>query len=213
MQLHLLTRWLLCWSLCHCPFQRYLDIIMRGARHFGVDPAYISRLEQVPVQARKKVSEYRSVPTPPERVISAEELARGVGSKDFDPAAPLLLAINGKVLRWGVALDDPKVAGVKAALQSTYEWARARYAGSDVTVGVAKTLYEPLYPVPTTFDAMSEAARAWAEELFVGFSSRAPPAARVTGPFGLGCWEVIGWLEGHKKGADQPSNQKQADQP
>ena len=122
MQLHLLTRLLLCWSLCHCPFQRYLDIIMRGARHFGVDPAYISRLEQVPVQARKKVSEYRSVPTPPERVISAEEL-------------------------------------------------------------------------------------------FVGFSSRAPPAAKVMGPFGLGCWEVIGWLEGHKKGADQPSDQNQADQP
>src|SRR5690348_5375870 len=83
------------------PGERYIDIITRGCAHFGVDPAYIAKLKAHPVQPRKKPSEYRRVQVPPPVLISPETLAAGTGAPDaFDPSRPLIVSINGKVLRW-----------------------------------------------------------------------------------------------------------------
>jgi hypothetical protein len=116
------------------PGERYIDIICRGCRHFGVKEEYVTKLAQVPTMPRKKPEEYRCVPTPPPVVISKAELAAGTGALPFDPAKPLLVAINGKVLRWARAPEGNQ--------QMSYEWTQKRFGGQDCTVMVCKTLYE-----------------------------------------------------------------------
>jgi hypothetical protein len=169
------------------PGERYLDIIIRGARHFGVKEEYIQKLAQIPTQPRKKVSEYRKVQTPQDRIISVAELAAAKGSDPYDPAIPLMVSINGKVLQWVVPPGD------NPAVKASYDWSRTRYGGQEICVGVCKTLYEPLYPIPTTYEAMPPDMRAWGEDLFVGFNLRG--TAKQEG-MRLANWEVIGWLEG-----------------
>lgn len=176
------------------PGERYLDIISRGLRHFHADPAYIEYLEKLPCQPRKKVSEYRLIPHPPEDApeITQEQLKAGVGSSD--PAAwketDLLCCVHGKVMKWAA---DP-TSSPQVALM--YQWAQRRYAGIEACVSIAKTLYEPLYPIPTTYEAMPVEARQWAEELFCSFSRATFPLADRR----IGSWEVIGWLEGQRNG-------------
>jgi hypothetical protein len=171
------------------PGERYLDIIMRGAVHYGVSPAYIEKLKLVPVQPRKKVHEYRRVPTPPDVTITKEQLAAGTGVDGAD----LLISIHGKVLRWAVDPNDPNTP---QGVRQSFEWSRNRFAAQEISVNVAKTLYEPLYPIPTTYEEMKLDARLWAEELFYSFTRAAYPPEGTK----LGNWEVIGWLEGMRDG-------------
>ena len=181
------------------PGERYLDIIMRGCKHYGVDPAYIEKLAKVPVIPRKKVEEYRTVPNPPNVLISAKELAAAVGDEVWSPqGTPLMISVNGKVLRWCMPLSTPQ-------LQMSYTWSRSRYAGVDMTLAVSKVLYEPLYPIPTTYEAMPAPMKLWAEELFVGFTRSVPEGTR------LGPWEAAGWLEGHEN-VPKELRQQQAQQ-
>jgi len=193
------------------PGERYLDIITRGCRHFGVSEEYIKWLEKVPTVPRKKPEEYRTVPAPPPVVISAAELAAGVGATPYDPAVPLLVSINGKVLQWVVTPDTP-------GMQMMYSWSQKRYAGTDCTVMVAKTLYEPMFPIPTTYEAMPPVCRGWAEDLFIGFTLR---QGGLQDGRRLGAYEVIGWLEGRQpeelkdqapRPFQQPKQQEQQNQ-
>jgi len=171
------------------PGERYLDIITRGAVHFGVDPAYIAKLRTVTTQPRKQLHEYRKIQPPPDRVISKAELAAGTGAEQYDENKPLLISCNGKVLRWAVKPETE-------SQQFGYNWARSRYSGTECVVDVAKTLYEPLYPLPTTFDEMTPECRSWGEELFVGFMLRDKQNKQEG--YTLGNLEVIGWLEGQE---------------
>lgn len=165
------------------PGERYLDIIMRGAVHYGVHQDYIEILKKIHVMPRKKVSEYRSIQTPPDIIISTAELAASTGSDPWTVDHPLLISVNGKVLRWSIPVDT-------SSLSFSYNWSRNRYGATDITVAVSKVLYEPLYPIPTVYEAMPSDMKAWAEELFVGFTRSTPEGDR------LGPWQVIGWLEG-----------------
>lgn len=198
------------------PGERYLDIIARGAVHYGVDPAYVETLRQIPVQPRKKVSEYRKVPLPPPAArVSKERLAAGLASEGQE----LLISINGKVLKFAT---DPASSPLVARW---YEWNKHRYAGTEIAANIAKTLYEPLYPIPTTYEEMLPAMRAWAEELFLGFASQTvlqkDKEEEKTNPYRMGNWEIIGWLEGSiglaealKSGAAKPApGEDNAEQP
>ena len=122
------------------PGERYLDIIIRGAIHFGVDPAYIDKLRKIPVQPRRKVAEYRLIPTPPDVIIPKSVLEAGTGGEGKD----LLISIHGKVCKFTA---DPHSSPM---VMQTYQWAKNRFAGQEICVPVAKVLYEPLYPIPTT---------------------------------------------------------------
>jgi hypothetical protein len=168
------------------PGERYIDIIMRGARHFGVKEEYIEKLRQQPVVPRKKPSEYRRIQTPPWKIIPKSVFEAAKGAPEFDPAFPMMVCVNGKVLSWVDPPDNPQQ-------KMMYDWSRQRYAGANVSLAVCKTLYEPIYPLPTTYEAMPAEMKAWAEELFVGFTSRF--GATQEG-MKLGNWEIIGWLEG-----------------
>jgi hypothetical protein len=58
-------------------------------------------------------------------------------------------------------------------------------------------LYEPLYPLPTTYAEMQLDARRWSEEFFYGFTRAAyPPAEAYT----LGTWRAVGWLHHPEEG-------------
>lgn len=171
------------------PGERYIDIITRGLKHYNADPEYIAKLAAHPCVPRKKPAEYRLLPNPPEDApeITQEQLKAGVGPWG---TADLLVSVHGKVLKWvSDPTGDPAVAG-------TYEWAKNRYAGTEACVSIAKTLYEPLYPIPTTYEAMELNARLWTEELFFGFSRATFPLTDRR----VGHWEVIGWLEGQRNG-------------
>jgi len=169
------------------PGERYLDIIIRGARHYGVDANYIHDvLEKVKVEPRKKREQYRKLPNPPDVTITKEELAKGTGI----PPAPLRISVYGKVLQWRSDLPSTPQR------EFFYRWAQQRYAGQDITLQLSKVLYEPNFPVPTTYEKMTTQMKEWAEELFYGFC-RAPYP-----PDGYFCgnWESIGWLEGLREG-------------
>ncbi len=72
-------------------------------------------------------------------------------------------------------LKNPAHAG-------SYNWAKSRFSGKDNTLGMSRTLYEPLYPVCEKFSEMSEEHRASCEDFY---------ASNWTG-----VWEPVGKLVG-----------------
>jgi len=147
------------------PGERYIDIISQGAVHYKVSDKFVEWLKTVKTTPRKKPSEYRKVPAPKEdKKITAAELAKNDGAGTNE----LWMAINGKVCKWVGDLSKP---GNVNMLEFT-----KRFAGKDGTVGMARGMYEPKFPIPTTLEAMPEEHRGLVEDNFCGFlMMRDPP--------------------------------------
>lgn len=137
------------WAVENLPTERYVDIIVRGMRDLGTRPQAIETLLSLPVQRRKKPTEYLRWDDGPLPAWSTErffdEVARG------RPA----YVINGKV----VECVGP---------QKGYWFERAKeLAGTDATLRLAHLLYEPIYGIPSTLDAMCSNHRAFVEDFVV----------------------------------------------
>ena len=76
------------------PTERYIDIMVRGAIHFGVKQSYVDWLKSLEVQPRTKPEEFVKFELPEGLpMMTLEELKAGNG-RDGNP---LYFAINGKV--------------------------------------------------------------------------------------------------------------------
>jgi len=139
------------------PTERYIDIIVRGQREYGVAESWVKQLAATKVQPRKPPSEYKSFGPPPSgKTMTLEELKKYDGTKGDD----LLIGINGKVIRY-VPPTDPKDMMAKGFLQ--------RFAGKDNTLHFARGLYEPRYAIATTLEAMSDDHKRWVEDNATNF--------------------------------------------
>jgi hypothetical protein len=172
------------------PSERYVDIIAQGCEHYGVDAEHVRWLRSLPHEPRKRVDEYRKIPSPPDREISEAELAANNGKH----GAALWISINGKVLMFAEDPADNKDAQVQWDLHS------ARYGGQDATFFLSCVIYEPRYAVPTDYASMSSDLRGWAEELFCGWVLTAGKCQLPGEPteYDFGRWRVIGWVAGHR---------------
>ena len=71
----------------------------------------------------------------------------------------MMIAVNGKVLRWVGDLSDPSA-------RMMYEYTASRYAGTDVTFKWSRMLYEPKYRIATCYSDMQDDHKAWVEDMF-----------------------------------------------
>ena len=80
------------------PKERYIDLMIEGARHYGVAEEYLMHLKTITVQPRKTREEFDLYPVPEGTPTwNFEQLQQGKQGN------PYLFAINGKVVQ---AADD-----------------------------------------------------------------------------------------------------------
>lgn len=76
------------------PQQRYLEIMIEGARHYGVSDDYIRQLQALPSEPSPTPDEFLSFGDPPDKTFTIPEIM----AQDGKEGRPLFAAINGKVL-------------------------------------------------------------------------------------------------------------------
>lgn len=148
------------------PTERYLDIIVKGCEHFGVDSSYIDRLRyEQPVIPRKLSSDYNTVTNIPHEIhFSMADLVKHNGS---DPTLPLRICVNGKVLEY---TGLPSVDAADYEHQKRfYDFIRSYFAGREIAYLISKTWYEPMYKVPLHDADLSDEHRALAEDMCVSW--------------------------------------------
>lgn len=155
------------------PTERYIDIITRGCRHFGIAEPYIQWLLSVEVVPRKKANEFQKFTHLPRifgpcRVFATSDLPRWKG----EDGQIFCLSVSGKVIRYH---GDIKDAGP----------IRQRRGGIDMTLIGCRMIYEPLYPIVNSVEEMTLEHKAFVEDFLFGYTSGMSP----------GKWCVIGWLK------------------
>jgi gamma-glutamylcyclotransferase (GGCT)/AIG2-like uncharacterized protein YtfP len=155
------------------PSERYIDIIVRGGKHFGMKKEFLDWLLSVTVVPRRLPKDYRKLnePADPNTFMTIDEVKRCDGLEDRD----LCTVINGKVLKFVGDLSLKAVHG-------SHEYARRNFGGRDATCMMARNLYEPLFPIATTLENMSIEHRCFVEDMFAGFNQ-------------TGNWKAIAYLD------------------
>ncbi|CAF4670090.1 unnamed protein product [Rotaria sp. Silwood1] len=169
------------------PYERYLDIIIKGCEYFKVRSEYINRLKDgQPVVPRKQPTSFQSFKDfPSDAYYSMDELKKHNGD---DPSLPLWICVNGKILEY---------AGLPPNDHPDYEFQRNFYTfyknkltGFEVTNIAAKALYDPLYKIPLNDVDLCDEHRAQIEDFYYDMFSS---------PHNKTYWKPIGRLR-------QPNN-------
>lgn len=139
------------------PSERYIDIITQGLKHFNADVNYINWLQHQPCIPRKQSADYAKLILPCNncREYTLDELSQYDGRDGRD----LLIAVNGKVLKWIGDLNNPST-------RMQHDYIQQRYAGTDVTFKWSRMLYEPKYRIATCYNEMQSEHKAWVEDMF-----------------------------------------------
>jgi len=125
------------------PDERYLDILVEGAEHFGVKQSYIEWLRQLERHPRPTTDECLAFEVGDENleVVSVADVVKNDGLE----GRPFWLAVNGKVLE---ANFPPELAQDL----DTYKQ-RSRITGHQVMeLHLGKVLYDPKYGVIKTME-------------------------------------------------------------
>lgn len=167
------------------PTERYLDIIIKGCEYFSVRSSYIDQLKnEQEVIPRKCPQQYQKVENIPNGVFFTEdELARHNGD---DSNLPIWISINGKILEYiGLpSIDDPNYEHE----ERFYDFIRSYFAGREVALVIARTWYEPMYPIPLNDQHLCDGHRALAEDMCASWG------LNNFGEQGRYCWKPIGRL-------------------
>mmetsp|Transcript_25248 Transcript_25248/g.30569 ORF Transcript_25248/g.30569 Transcript_25248/m.30569 type:complete len:416 (+) Transcript_25248:390-1637(+) len=166
------------------PDQRYVDIMIEGARHFGVASSYIQYLRTIETLPRPDPSSLAGFPIPASVIPGANPMVPNDG-KDGNP---MQISLNGKVLEW----VGPKDSEIFHFLMDTA-------AGTDITLSGAKMKYDPKYGMPDRYEDMTEEHCRFVEDHFckmpfaahmkvVGTSYKPDPSTRVD-------WKSIALLD------------------
>ncbi|CAF1091008.1 unnamed protein product [Rotaria sordida] len=145
------------------PYERYLDIIVKGCEYYGVQSVYINRLkDEQPVIPRKKPANFQSFKDfLSDTYYSLDELQKHNGD---DPSLPLWVSINGKILEYaGLPPNDHPDYEVQ---QKFYTFVKQKLGGREVTNIAAKGLYDPLYKIPLNDEDISDEHRAQIEDYY-----------------------------------------------
>jgi hypothetical protein len=136
------------------PQERYLDVMIEGARHFGVDEKHIQELQSAPKEPRPSPSDFLSFGPPPEDTVMTLDDVRPFDGKD---GRPTYITVNGKVLE--IIEKDPSRVGLTLTMRKkgniTFEeW-------------IPKIIYDPKYGVPKTAEECSAEYSAYMEHMTV----------------------------------------------
>jgi len=143
-------------SVNSLPGERYIDIITRGAIHYGLKVEFIQWLSTVKVTPRKAPKDFNKIDEPEgDLTMTFEELEKFDGNDGRD----LMFSVNYKIMKFVGDMNNPDA-------KNTYENIKRRAPGKDLTISTARGLYEPRYPIASTVDEMSEEHRGWVEDLF-----------------------------------------------
>jgi hypothetical protein len=137
------------WDLSseHPPSERYIDIITRGCKHYGVSQVHIDWLFSLETTPRKERSAYLSFTVPENaKKYSTMFLKRQTGQN----GARLVLSINGKLLEH-----------TGNASQGHWKFA-TKHGGQEIAYKMSSYLFEPAFgDPPACYEHMSEQHREW----------------------------------------------------
>lgn len=158
------------------PSERYVDIMALGMEHYGCDPVAVSALRATQdIIPRKKMHEFLQLPF----VAGCEDCVYSrseVEKNDGREGRPLHKVVNRKVLQFcepeGVGTDD---------IAARFERDCSKGGGEDLTLFVARMLYEPKFPTCACVSEMGEEHRAFVEDLMVGFTANPPVYYKCVG--------------------------------
>ena len=138
------------------PYQRYIEIIVEGCKHFGVDKEYIEHLQSLKSVPRKKPEEFKSFPVPPDvPKWTLQDVAKGDGKRDN----PAYVTINGKVLQY----KGPRDTFFGKMVLNTF-------VGGPFEPRYARNLYDPKYGIPQSLEEFKREHCAYIEDLIATHS-------------------------------------------
>lgn len=156
------------------PLERYLDIMIRGCRHFGVSQKYIEKLKETPSQPRPKPHEFHSLGTIPEGA-PAFTLAQVEACNGFH-GTPLRMTMNGKVLECTLERDS----------QHWDEFVHLHQQFGHVgELYISRVAFDPKYGLPETLEDFTREHAAYVEDLMYRYQefTGLPDAWKVIGRF------------------------------
>lgn len=165
------------------PMQRYIEILISGAEHFGLDPNYIGFLKNHPRQPRTPPNEFKSVGAIPEGAPTItldhfhEMNAAATAGRNNLP--PLYFTVNDKVLK---CLGDREADDFSKRIILP--------AGGPVwDITLAKICFDMKYGAPDRLEDFTREHSAYVENLVAAAIPRETPF--------LGCkddWQIYGRL-------------------
>lgn len=122
------------------PHQRYLDVMIEGAKHFKVHQDHIDLLEKQQCIPRPMPHEFKSVATLPagSPLLTYEEDVLPYNGTDMPQ---LRLAVNGKVME--INIDDAKDQALIQRSLNIY-----KQYGQRLEMVFSRVLYDPVYGCP-----------------------------------------------------------------
>jgi hypothetical protein len=136
------------------PSERYLQIIIAGAKHHGVDPSYIDYLEKVESRPRPCPTTYLSFPTQEgamNKFMTRDHVeTHGTG----DNGNPFYMLSQGRVIECSREPDH----------RLFQEFAKmAKTHGRDVELFINRLIYDPLYGTASDLEDVTPEYGAYAE--------------------------------------------------
>ena len=142
------------------PQERYLDIMIQGAQHYGISQEYITWLQHHPKQPRPLPTEFLSfgpIPTTSDgspKTMTLQDIEPYDGS---DGNTPVYIALNGKVLE----IVDKTPSKVGLTLK------KRREGHICCELWIPKIVYDPKYGIPNTLEECSNEYMAYLEHMTV----------------------------------------------
>jgi len=158
------------------PQQRYIDIIVEGCKHFGVDQKYIDWLKEQPCRPRTKPEDYLRFDVP-EGVpqMTMEEVMAGDGVDD----RPIYRTANKKVLKY-------------VGPHEGFMWDRVKDLKpgqtGDVLVDFSQLTYDPLFGAASSRADMTPEHFAYREDMYMSM------VGKFAGSDIAKLWSVVGLL-------------------
>lgn len=121
------------------PRQRYLEILVAGAQHWGVDAAYVQLLQDHPFHPRTQPENFTSLGSPPDECcdVVMDEVPDATDDKTY-------FSLNGKIIELAYPKDHKMYKLFMLFLRDKY--------GPHFEVGMAHALYDLKYGVPHGLD-------------------------------------------------------------
>ena len=139
------------------PSERYLQLLISGARHFGVDPKYIQWLEDHECKPRCDPSEYLSFHPAQGELRNVKRDAVDTMGNDVD-SNKLYVRCGRKVVELCKESEDDSFFE---------EWKQIFcQREKDIELFMSRVQYDPLFGIPSCIDEMNPEWRAYTEHLF-----------------------------------------------
>lgn len=139
------------------PSERYLQLLISGARHFGVDPKYIQWLEDHECKPRCDPSEYLSFYPARGELRNVKRDAVDTMGNDVD-SNKLYVRCGRKVVELCKESEDDSFFE---------EWKQVFcQREKDIELFMSRVQYDPLFGIPSCIDEMNPEWRAYTEHLF-----------------------------------------------